>query len=905
MEGDGMPQVDSELFDRSQFQAELALKASPIAAFKKVIRKAREVLDARFLAGQDIRGLIEGRAWFVDQILRAAWGRFDWNNEAEIALVAVGGYGRGELHPYSDIDLLILLDNNDQEIFRDAIERFLTLLWDIGLEVGQSVRSVQECAEEARADLTVITNLMESRTIAGPERLRQNMLKVTSPSEMWPSKEFFLAKRNEQATRHSKYNNTEYNLEPNVKGSPGGLRDIQTILWIARRQFGSLNLSAILDQGFLTEGEYSLLVAGQEFIWRVRYGLHMLAGRAEDRLLFDHQRSLAALLGYEDSDAKLAIERFMQKYYRVVMSISELSDLVGQHFAEVILWEGDSGDAVPLNSRFLVRDGYLEVTDDSVFKRRPFAILEIFVLLAQHPDIQGVRAETIRLLRDHRHLIDDDFRSDIRNTSLFIELFKCKEGIHRNLRRMNRYGILGRYLPEFGHIVGQMQHDLFHIYTVDAHTLNVIKYLRKLSKPGVAEKYPLASKLVERLPKPELIYIAGLYHDIAKGRGGDHSELGAVDAQEFCARHKLPAWDTRLVVWLVENHLVMSTTAQRKDLSDPQVINDFAQQVGDETHLDYLYVLTVADINATNPTLWNSWRASLLRQLYTETKRALKRGLENPLGREEQIRQTQRAALDNLVRNGTDPDDAEQLWSQLGDDYFMRHSSIDVAWHTEAIIEHPSDGGPLVLIKETTQREFEGGTQIFIYAPDQHDFFAVTVAAMDQLNLNIHDARIITSSSQFTLDTYIVLDADGSSIGNDPERTEEIRQGLINALRNPDDYLTIIQKRVPRQLKHFAFPPQVTIHNDMQRPQTIIEVVAPDRPGLLARIGQLFLDFDLSVQNAKIATLGERVEDVFFVTNADNQPLSDPQLCTRLQQAMIKQLTQDNEHQPSPSSIVI
>ncbi|MBK60220.1 MAG: [protein-PII] uridylyltransferase [Pseudomonas sp.] len=900
-----MPQVDSELFDRSQFQAELALKASPIAAFKKVIRKAREVLDARFLAGQDIRSLIEGRAWFVDQILRAAWGRFDWSNEAQIALVAVGGYGRGELHPYSDIDLLILLDNNDQEIFRDAIERFLTLLWDIGLEVGQSVRSVQECAEEARADLTVITNLMESRTIAGPERLRQNMLKVTSPSEMWPSKEFFLAKRNEQATRHSKYNNTEYNLEPNVKGSPGGLRDIQTILWIARRQFGSLNLSAILDQGFLTEGEYSLLVAGQEFIWRVRYGLHMLAGRAEDRLLFDHQRSLAALLGYEDSDAKLAIERFMQKYYRVVMSISELSDLVGQHFAEVILWEGDSGDAVPLNSRFLVRDGYLEVADDSVFKRRPFAILEIFVLLAQHPDIQGVRAETIRLLRDHRHLIDDEFRSDIRNTSLFVELFKCKEGIHRNLRRMNRYGILGRYLPEFGHIVGQMQHDLFHIYTVDAHTLNVIKYLRKLSKPGVAEKYPLASKLVERLPKPELIYIAGLYHDIAKGRGGDHSELGAVDAQEFCVRHKLPAWDTRLVVWLVENHLVMSTTAQRKDLSDPQVINDFAQQVGDETHLDYLYVLTVADINATNPTLWNSWRASLLRQLYTETKRALKRGLENPLGREEQIRQTQRAALDSLVRNGTDPDDAEQLWSQLGDDYFMRHSSVDVAWHTEAIIEHPSDGGPLVLIKETTQREFEGGTQIFIYAPDQHDFFAVTVAAMDQLNLNIHDARIITSSSQFTLDTYIVLDADGSPIGNDPERTEEIRQGLITALRNPADYLTIIQKRVPRQLKHFAFPPQVTIHNDMQRPQTIIEVVAPDRPGLLARIGQLFLDFDLSVQNAKIATLGERVEDVFFVTNADNQPLSDPQLCTRLQQAMIKQLTQDNEHQPSPSSIVI
>ncbi|WP_313220829.1 [protein-PII] uridylyltransferase [Stutzerimonas nitrititolerans] len=900
-----MPQVDPELFDRSQFQAELALKSSPIAAFKKVIGKARKILDARFLAGRDIRRLVEDRAWFVDQILRAAWQRFDWNEDADIALVAVGGYGRGELHPYSDIDLLILLDDSDREIFREAIEGFLTLLWDIGLEVGQSVRSVAECAEEARADLTVVTNLMESRTIAGPEHLRQNMLKVTSPDEMWPSKEFFLAKRNEQRARHSKYNNTEYNLEPNVKGSPGGLRDIQTILWIARRQFGTLNLNAIVDQGFLTEGENSLLVSAQAFLWRVRYGLHMLAGRAEDRLLFDHQRSLAALLGYEDNDAKLAIERFMQKYYRVVMSVSELSDLVGQHFAEVILWEGDSGPAVPLNSRFLVRDNYLEVANDSVFKRTPFAILEIFVLLAQNPRIQGVRAETIRLLRDHRHLIDDEFRSDIRNTSLFVELFKCKEGIHRNLRRMNRYGILGRYLPEFGHIVGQMQHDLFHIYTVDAHTLNVIKYLRKLSKPGVAEKYPLASKIVERLPKPELIYIAGLYHDIAKGRGGDHSELGAVDAQAFCIRHKLPAWDTRLVVWLVENHLVMSTTAQRKDLSDPQVINDFAQAVGDETHLDYLYVHTVADINATNPTLWNSWRASLLRQLYTATKRALKRGLENPLEREEQIRQTQRAGLDSLVRNGTDPDEAEQLWAQLGDDYFMRHSSTDVAWHTQAILRHGDSSEPLVLIKETTQHEFEGGTQIFIYAADQHDFFAVTVAAMDQLNLNIHDARIITSSSQFTLDTYIVLDADGAPIGNDPERIQEIRQGLTEALRNPEDYLTIIKRHVPRQLKHFAFPPQVTIHNDTQRPQTIIEVIAPDRPGLLARIGQLFLEFDLSVQNAKIATMGERVEDVFFVTNAHNQPLSDLQLCTQLQQALVKQLSQENEHQPSPSSIVI
>lgn len=900
-----MPQVDPELFDRGQFQAELALKSSPIAAFKKAIRAAHDVLDDRFRKRRDIRRLVEDRAWFTDQILREAWARFDWSEDADIALIAVGGYGRGELHPYSDIDLLILLDSADHETFREPIERFLTLLWDIGLEVGQSVRSVDECAEEARADLTVVTNLMESRTIAGPERLRQRMITVTSAEQMWPSKHFFLAKRKEQRARHAKYNDTEYNLEPNVKGSPGGLRDIQTILWVARRHFGTLNLHAMVGQGFLLESEYAMLASAQEFLWTVRYALHMLAGRAEDRLLFDHQRAIAGLLGFEGNDAKLDVERFMQKYYRTVMSIAELSELIVLHFEEAILGAEETEQVRPLNSRFQVRNDYIEAAHPNVFKRTPFAIMEIFVLMAQHPEIKGVRADTIRLLRDHRYLIDDDFRNDIRNTSLFIELFKSEQGIHRNLRRMNRYGILGRYLPEFGTIVGQMQHDLFHIYTVDAHTLNLIKHLRKLKWPELAEKFPLASKVIDKLPKPELIYLAGLYHDIGKGRGGDHSELGAVDAEAFCKRHQLPAWDSRLVVWLVQNHLVMSTTAQRKDLSDPQVIHDFAQQVGDQTHLDYLYVLTVADINATNPSLWNSWRASLLRQLYTETKRALRRGLENPLDREEQIRQTQSAALDILVRDGTDPDDAEQLWSQLGDDYFLRHTAGDVAWHTDAILRHSRRNEPLVLIKETSQREFEGGTQIFIYAPDQHDFFAVTVAAMDQLNLNIHDARVITSTSQFTLDTYIVLDADGGQIGDNPARIKEIRQGLVDALKNPDDYPAIIQRRVPRQLKHFAFAPQVNISNDAQRPVTMLEIIAPDRPGLLARIGKIFLDFDLSLQNAKIATLGERIEDVFFVTDAHNQPLSDPQLCARLQAAIVEQLspTRDTASEISRISI--
>ncbi len=897
------PYQDSELFDRGQFQAELALKSSPIPAFKKAIKQASAVLDSRFCADCDIVQLIRGRAWFVDQILLEVWSRFDWGDEQRIALVAVGGYGRGELHPHSDIDILLLLDSEQQESLRPQLEGFLTLLWDIGLEIGQSVRSVQECADEARGDLTIITNLMESRTIAGPDSLRQRMQAATAPDQMWDRETFFRAKKAEQATRHAKYNDTEYNLEPNIKGSRGGLRDFQHIRWVTSRFHGTDNLTALLERGLLTRHEYELLLGGRDFLWKVRYALHMLSSRAEDRLLFEHQRRIAPMLGFETSDAKLAVESFMQKYYRVAMAVSEMSDLINQHLEEQLEPAGPAQTRL-LNARFQVRGGFLEATADNVFRRYPSALLEAFVLLAQNPEVRGVRAHTIRLLRDHRHLIDDDYRKDIRNTSLFVELFRSPQGIHRNLRLMHRIGILSRYLPAFGQITGQMQHDLFHIYTVDAHTLHLLRILRRLHLPELAARLPLASELMAKLPKPELVYFAALFHDIAKGRGGDHSELGAEDALDFCVRHHLPPWDCRLVSWMVRNHLLISTTAQRKDLSDPQVIHDFAKAMGDQTHLDYLYVLTVADINATNPTLWNSWRASLMRQLYAEAKRALRRGLENPVDREERIRETQHGALELLRQQGeVGIDAAEQLWDQLGDDYFLRHSPQDVAWHTGAILQHPDDGTPLVLLKETTERQFEGGTQIFIYAADQHDLFAVTVAAMDQLNLSIQDAGILTSTSQFTLDTYVVLDADGGSIGDHRERIEEIRLGLIDALRHPDNYRSIIARRVPRQLKQFNFPPRIIIHNDAQRPLTVLEISAPDRPGLLARVGQIFLDFDLSVQNAKISTLGERVEDIFFVTDAHNQPLADPELCQRLQEALVEQLGDPRDGHPQPTSI--
>jgi len=884
--------MDLELFNPEAFQRKLDEQPQPLPIYRSAIEHARMVLDQRFLDQHDIHDLIHARSWFIDQLLSHAWLLQSCPaGDCNIALVAVGGYGRGELHPHSDIDLLILLENEKSQHLHEYIAHFLTFLWDIGLEVGHSVRTLQQCADEARNDLTIMTNLLESRLVAGEKQLLESMRERIGPQYMWPSEQFFVGKHNEQRVRHNKYNDTEYNLEPNVKGSPGGLRDVQTIMWIARRRFGMRTLSSLEAPGFLTEGEYRLLANARAFLWQVRYALHMLSGRNEDRLLLDYQHKIAHLFGYEDDDNKPAIEHFMQRYYRVVMGISQLSDLINQYFEETILRTDTVDLPIPINERFRIRGGYIETCNPYVFSDTPAAILEIFVLLAQHPEIKGVRSQTIRLLRDHRHLIDEEFRHDIRNINLFLDLFRCTEGVHMNLRRMNRYGILGRYLPEFGSIVGQMQHDLFHIYTVDAHTLNLIKHLRKLRHPDFAEKYSLASAIMSRLPKPELIYLAGLFHDIGKGRGGNHSLQGAEIAEEFGKLHRLPAWDTRLITWLVRNHLVMSVTAQRKDISDPEEIHNFALLVGDQVRLDYLYVLTVADINATNPTLWNSWRAQLLRQLYSETRRALRRGLENPLEREEQITTRQATALSLLTEEGADPDAVEELWSHLGDDYFLRHSAGDIAWHSAAILKHKDHLEPLVLVRETTQREYDGGTQIFVYGAHRHDFFAVTVTTLDQLDLSTLDARIMTSKGQFSIETYIVLDAAGDRIGDDPERIQEIRTGLTAALRNPMDYPAIIQRRVPRQLKHFSFTPQITIHNDAQRPYTIIEVIAPDRPGLLARIAGIFLEFNLALVSAKIITLGERIEDVFFITDAEGLPLSDPELCRALQESMIAQLS--------------
>lgn len=562
------------------------------------------------------------------------------------------------------------------------------------------MRTLDECVSEATADITVATNLQEGRLLFGPEELFDQQREHCAPDKIWPSKDFFQAKLDEQVTRHEKYDDTAYNLEPNIKESPGGLRDIQMIGWVAKRHFNVDTLKGLIKEEFLTEKEFQALHEGQAFLWKIRFGLHVISGRREDRLLFDHQRELAKQFGYKDDLHHLAVEYFMKQYYRTVMELSRLNEMLLQLFKEEILLANDSSEPVKINSRFQSRKGFIEVTHENIFKRYPFALLEIFLILEQHPELKGVRANTIRLIRDHRYLINEQFRDDLRCKSLFMEIMRQTEGVTHELRRMNLYGVLAAYLPVFENIVGQMQHDLYHIYTVDEHTLTLIRNLRRYTVPEFYHEFPLCSSIMNNVPKQEIVLLAGLYHDIAKGRGGDHAELGAIDALAFCKHHGLSDFDSNLVAWLVRNHLIMSSTAQRKDITDPDVVHEFAQQMGDKMHLDYLFLLTVSDIRATSSSVWNSWKGTLLRELYSSTEAAFRRGLENPIIQSERRIDYQRQAREELIAKNISEESINTLWSTFGNEYFTRYSPREIVWHTKNILRNGSISNPLILLRE-------------------------------------------------------------------------------------------------------------------------------------------------------------------------------------------------------------
>lgn len=844
------------------------------------------VIGQQFEASAPVTPLLEQRCSAVDQTLTQLWNACALD-KTDIALIAVGGYGRGELFPSSDVDLLILLGqpNNDSDA---QVSAFVSSLWDLGLKIGHSVRSIDECLALAVDDITVMTTLLETRLLVGPSAVYDKLLSELDERDIWKSGAFFTAKLEEQTQRHEKYGLTGYSLEPNVKSSPGGLRDIQVIGWIARRHFGSA-LERLPTGEFLTEQELDLLMSGQDYLSRVRFALHRLTGRDEDRLLFEHQQTLARLWGFEDG-GKLAVEQFMQAYFRNVQAVSHVSALLVDIYQKTLL-QAETSSATVIDEDFELIDDRISARQATVFTHNPSNLLRLFAVIGRDKRIKRIDPETTRLLRASADLIDKTFREDPVNRRLFRDVLSSPYSMTKQLRRMLRHGVLGRYLLEFEKIVGQMQFDMFHAYTVDAHTMQVIANSRRFLRADYTDRFPVTTRIAQRLRNPLLLFVAALYHDIGKGRGGDHSQLGAVDARLFCERHFFDEPDTELVVWLVKNHLFMSSFSQKRDISDPREIQRFAEHMSTEERLDYLFTLTVADINGTNPELWNAWRSSLLRHLYTETRRALRRGLANPLAREDVIAATKKAAAHLLEFRGFLDDELDSIWAARGNDYFLRERPEDIAWHTEAIADFDSNGTPLILLKQSSESLIANATQIFVHTANTSNVFSRVCSALELLDLSINDARIYSGTDGATLDTFFVLKADGTPVDSDPDTLHLIETAIFKALTATS--ISTAQQRITRTLRSFLSPTAITFIEDEGRNLTIMEISSPDRPGLLAQIGQILDRSNIAIQAAKIQTLGERVEDVFFLTNTKGNRLDDAATCELLRVELCEALDKD------------
>ncbi|HEX6137705.1 MAG TPA: [protein-PII] uridylyltransferase, partial [Casimicrobiaceae bacterium] len=837
-------------------------------------------LRAEFVARSDPPRLLRRLARISDDVLIHAWE--EGAMPAAAALVAVGGYGRGQLFPHSDVDVLILLPETADGACAQAIERLLASLWDIGLELAHAVRTVDECAVEMAADATIRTSLLEHRYLAGSRRLYDRLRRRFD--EALDVRAFYDAKALEQQQRHLKYHDAAYNLEPNVKESPGGLRDLQTVIWIARAARLGRTWRELAKNGLMTQTEARAVSRQERTIADLRIRLHYLAGRREDRLVFDLQTALAGELDLADTPAKLASEQLMQRYYRAAKIVRQVNTLLLQNL-HARLYPAAT-DPVAIDADWQRVDELLDMRDEALFETRPGTMLEAFVTLQRHPELRGMTARTLRALWRNRHRIDAAFRRDPANRARFVQMFREPRGLTHELRRMNLYGILGQYLPAFGAIVGQMQHDLFHVYTVDEHILMVIRNLRRFTEAQHAHEYPLCSRLIADFERKEVLYFAALFHDLAKGRGGDHSRLGARDARRFCQRHGLGAEDAALVEWLVTEHLTMSLTAQKQDLSDPAVVGAFAAKVRDERRLIALYLLTVADIRGTSPRVWNAWKGKLLEDLFHAARAALTAGTgERTI--HDSIAERQQEAR-RLLRLYAVPDDAElRLWRELDTLYFQRHTADEIAWHARHLYWRV--GGQAPVVKVRLARE-GAGLQALVYLPDQKALFARLCGFFGRAGLSILDAKILTTRHGYALDTFALHDPANPNASY-RDTIQFIEYELTRALTSPGPLEPPGEGRIPRQLRHFPLTPEVQIVPDDKGTHFILEVVAGDRPGLLARIAYVLAQANINVSSARINTLGERAEDVFLI---DGARLHDEQALLRLETALYEQLRLDN-----------
>ncbi len=838
------------------------------------IRAEREALRAAYLHRPRPRVLLRQHAQLVDRAIKAMWTQA--GVPAGAALVATGGYGRGELYPFSDIDILVLLAGEPGEAERDALERLIGQFWDAGLEIGHSVRTVEGCAEAA-ADVTVRTALLEARYLAGSRALFRR-LQARLAADADPVA-FFKAKKLEQEQRHAKHQDSPYSLEPNLKEAPGGLRDLQVIQWIARMAGFGRGWNELVRRGLIERDEATQLARHESLLQNFRIRLHYLAGRREDRIVFDVQTALATQLGYTDTPHRRASEAMMQRYYQTAKGVTQLNTILLQNLEAKLAPLPDTAPR-PLNERFEVRSGLLHVRREETFAREPTAILESFLLMMQHPELRGMTARTLRALYRARFLINSAFRRDPVARLLFLHILQQPRGVVHEFRRMNQYGILGRYLPEFGRIIGQMQHDLFHVYTVDQHILMVVRNLRRFTMPELAHEFPLASELMSGFERRWLLYVAALYHDIAKGRGGDHSELGARDARSFCKKHGLAREDADLVIFLVENHLAMSHVAQKQDVYDPEVVREFAERVGTERRLVALYLFTVADVRGTSPKVWNAWKGKLLEDLFRATRRVLTGEL---LARDIALAEKQAEATRLLRLYALSDTAKDRLWAQLDTTYFLRHDAQEIAWHTRNLHYRVAAEKPVV---KARLAPFGEGLQVMIYTRDREALFARICGYFERAAFNIAEAKVHTTRGGYALDTFVVMGEGRDAHYQD--RIAMIEAELAEELVSEKPLAPPRGARLSRRVRHFPIAPVVNIRPDERGAYHVLSIVATDRPGLLYGMARVLARYHVSLQTARINTLGDRAEDVFLVSG---EALASPKTVLQLEQDLLAELS--------------
>ena len=849
------------------------LREGKLEEFRARIREHDEKTRSWFAEGRKSTAELLGlRSKLLDALLCEAWTLHAGASLRGAALLAVGGYGRGEMYPASDVDVLVLLPPGYSRGTRTEVGEFLAFLWDVGLKPGHGTRTVAETRDQARADVTVMTALLEARLVTGSTRLFDQLIKAINARSVWSSTHFYRAKVKEQSERRSEHGDSASNLEPDVKNGPGGLRDFHTLSWIMLRRFRIATLEALAEREVISSEQLDAVREAREFLSRVRFALHLQSGRMEDRLLFEHQKQLATVFGYLDRTGNRAVEQFMQRYYRTTRSVSLFSEIVIQRLGGVIT--PHRSGARRLNARFVLRNGYLDTRREDLFRASPQAVLEGFLLRQQQPAIRGFSSGLIERMIEVVPGIDERFRENPRIRRMFMQIISAPPNAPSQLEAMNRYGVLGAYIPEFGLITGRMQYDLFHSYTVDAHILRVVGNLRRFGLPGGREQDPHLADIMQRIENPAVLYIAGLFHDIAKGRDGDHSELGEAHSRRFCSEHGLSPREAALASWLVRYHLELSMTAQKKDVYDPAVVREFARLVGDQTHLDHLYLLTVADVRGTNPNLWTAWKARVLEDLYRQTEHALRMNIEHPSGTEELLAEREQAALLELRCRGLEEDEIRATWNRFREDYFWLFRDDEIVWHTESLrAAHAEDGGFLVASRAESP---DGNTAILVHGPAAVHRFFITCSVLDARGLNILDARILPSGRRHSLAQYLVVQRDGTPL-RDQRQLELTCQALREALSRGQPPGRPARHKLTRRLRAFEVGVQVSFLSDPRRRHTVMELVTTDRPGLLGLVGGILTRQRIAVRTARIVTIGERVEDVFHLTSGERQPLSKPQ----------------------------